>query len=506
MGLPGCALSWICLFCLAAGAGRGAQSVADKGPIRAGNDALARARELDRDGAQDILAKQFERAKASFRKAIQIDPAFPDAYENLALLSLLEGDDVSAEATAHRLLLLDPKNYNGRLVAGVAAVNQRQFVRGRDILAALLWQQDVLVAAAYSVALEESGRAAQAARLRPVLDRAAVDDRDAVLAGQIFRETQLRSEAEGWLQACIRRHGTSMNPDILYMLAGMYAEQGRGQEAALLYARVLQSNPGNVDALVELSELELAQGDRQDSLTHLYMAKTLSSKNTQSLLHLSQICVRRHMFVDARDALAQVVSAEPENREAWYQLGLVQFRIGEASIAEKDFRAALQLDPKDEWSRVGLGSVLIATGREAKAEAEFRLVLAADPLCGAAHYYLGEIERSRGEVALALAQLKRAVVDAKQDARPLTALGELQVQQHDLTEASKSFAAAIALDPTSATAHYQLALLLRSQGELQAANKHMDLFRKYHDQEKNRGIVGLVRQGQWDYAGFLPAS
>jgi Tfp pilus assembly protein PilF len=107
---------------------------------------------------------------------------------------------------------------------------------------------------------------------------------------------------------------------------------------------------------------------------------------------------------------------------------------------------------------------------------------------------------------VALAQIEQAVLDAQQDARPLIALGELQVQQHDLTQARKSYAAAIALEPTSATAHYHLALVLRSQGEIQAAKKQMDLFRQYHDQESNRGIVGLVRQGQWDYAGFLPAS
>lgn len=494
-------LSFICLGSFGAEAGFALQSV----PARSDE---SKAIALDKDGVASILAKRFQQAKASFQQAIQNDPSLVDARENLALLLLLEGNDAAAENEARRLLVLDPKNYNGRLVAGVAAVNQGQFSRGVEILAPMRAQakDDPLVAEAYSVALEKTGNAAAAFRLNAELFHTSVEDQDAMLAGQIFRQAQLRNEARGWLEAYVRRSDTSANPDILYMLAGMYAEQGRNEEASALYERVLKSNPDNVDALVELSELELQLGNKRDSLSHLYAAKTLSSRDVSSLLHFSQICMRRHMYVDARDALQQVVAASPENREAWYQLGLAQYRIGEADAAEKDFRTALHLDPNDEWSRVALGAVLMGTSRQDSAEPEFHRVLTADPQCGAAHYYLAEIERRRGELTTAQQQLEKAVLDARQDARPLTALGEVQSEQHNYAAARKSFERAIALDPTSTVAHYHLASLLRSQGEKEEANKEMALFRKYHDQEKSEGIVGIVRQGEWDYAGFLPAN
>ncbi len=494
-------LSFICLGSFGTEAGFAAQGI----PARSDE---SKAIALDKDGVASILAKRFQQAKASFQQAIQIDPSLVDAHENLALLLLLEGNDAAAENESRRLLVLDPKNYNGRLVAGVAAVNQGQFSTGVEILAPMRAQakDDPLVTEAYRVALQKTGNTSAASRLDAELSHTSVEDQDAMLAGQIFRQAQLRNEAQGWLEAYVRRSDTSANPDILYMLAGMYAEQGRNEEASALYKRVLKSNPDNVDALVELSELDLQLGNKQDSLSHLYAAKALSSRDVSSLLHFSQICMRRHMYVDARDALQQVVAASPENREAWYQLGLAQYRIGEADAAEKDFRTALHLDPNDEWSRVALGAVLMSTSRQDSAEPEFHRVLAADPQCGAAHYYLAEIERRRGELTTAQQQLEKAVLDAQQDARPLTALGEVQSEQHDYAAARKSFERAIALDPTSAVAHYHLASLLRSQGEKEEANKEMALFRKYHDQEKSEGIVGVVRQGEWDYAGFLPAN
>jgi tetratricopeptide (TPR) repeat protein len=493
-------MAWLC-FAGATGNGCTAQSKAmppDK----------TKATDLVRAGSEEIMARHFERAKASFREAIEVDRSNPDAYENLSLLSLLEADDAGAEREARQLLSLDPRNYNGRLVAGVAALNQGQFFQAREVLAPLRAHaaEDALVTAAYSVALRRTGNTAQAAQLHAQLGRVSVDDRDAVLAGQIFRETQLRNEAAGWLQACVRRNGTSSSPDILYLLAGMYADQGRKQEAAKLYARILESNPENLDAQVELAEMEADLGDHQGSLQHLYEAKALSSTNPVSLLHFSQICVRRRMFVDARDALKQVVSQERENREAWYQLGLVQFRIGETDAAEKSFRAALHLDPQDKWSTIGLASILIATSRPNEADTLLQRVLADDPQCGAARYYLGEIDRGRGDFTAAYQQFQAAASDARQDARPLTALGQLQEQRHELAAAKKSFLQAIALDPASATAHYHLASLLRSEGDFEEARTQIDLFRKYHDQENKQGIVGIVRQGQWDYAGFLPSN
>lgn len=494
-------LSFICLGSFGAEAGLASQSAQTRSDE-------SKAVALDKEGVASILAKRFQQAKASFQQAIQIDPSLVDAHENLALLLLLEGNDAAAENEARRLLVLDPKNYNGRLVAGVAAVNQGQFSRGAEILAPMRARakDDPLVAEAYGVALQKTGNVAAASRLDAERSHTSVVDQDAMLAGQIFRQAQLRNEAQGWLEASVRRSDTAANPDILYVLAGMYAEQGRNEEASALYQRVLTFNPDNVDALVELSELELQLGNKQDSLSHLYAAKTLSSRDVSSLLHFSQVCMRRRMYVDARDALQQVVAASPENHEAWYQLGLAQYRIGEADAAEKDFRTALHLDPNDEWSRVALGAVLMGTSRQDSAEPEFHRVLAADPQCGAAHYYLAEIERQRGDLTTAEQQLEKAVLGAQQDARPLAALGELQSEQHNHAAARKSFERAIALDPTSAVAHYHLALLLRSQGDKEEANKEMALFRKYHDQEKSEGIVGIVRQGEWDYAGFLPAN
>lgn len=108
-------------------------------------------------------------------------------------------------------------------------------------------------------------------------------------------------------------------------------------------------------------------------------------------------------------------------------------------------------------------------------------------------------------MALAVHELKLASSLAKEDARPLAALGQLQLAQHHFATARVSLNKAIELDPKYAVAHYQMAGLVNATGE-QAAAKELELFQRYHEEEKRRGIIGLVTEGTWDYAGFLPSN
>lgn len=500
---PRCLVVWAALGAAVAQpnpVSHGAQSPANKAGSR------AKAVELNHEGNDSVGAKQYEQAKALFKQAIQLDPKLSDAYENLALISLLDGNDAAAEHTALELLALAPGNYNGRLVAGVAALNRNSFSRGRDYLTPLIRSgaDDPLVTAAYAIALQGSGRTTEAATFSSKVAMLRVEAPDALLAGQIFRQPKLQAIAQNWMEAGVANAGAAINPDLLYMLAGVYTEQGRLADASALYNRMLELSPGNVDALVELSELERRLGQQEKSVSHLYAAKTLAATDAATLLHFSQVCLRRRMYVDARDALNKVVADDRFNRHAWYQLGLAQFRLGETAAAETAFRAALDLYGVDEWSRVGLGAVLMSTGRQREAATELQRVLQRNPRSAAAHYYLAQIHRADGNIPLALRDLKQAVNNGRDDARPLAALGQLQLAQHDLLSAHASLRKAIELDPRYAPAHYQMARLLKATGEQAEAAKELELFNKYHDEENKKGIVGMVSAGKWDYAGYLP--
>ena len=301
----------------------------------------SRAVELNREGNASVGSKQYEQAKALFKQAIQLDPKLSDAYENLALILLLDGNDAAAEHTALELLALAPGNYNGRLVAGVAALNRNNFSRGWEYLTPLIRSgaDDPLVTAAYATALAGSGRKTEAERFSSRVAKLQVEPPDALLAGQIFRQPKLKAIAQTWMEACVTNRALRSTPISSICLPGCTPRGPPGRCLRTIRPDA-EVSPGNVDALVELSELERRLGQRDKAVSHLYAAKTLAANDPATLLHFSQACLHRRMDVDASDALKKVVSQDPRNRHAWYQLGLSQFRLGETEAAEKDFRAA----------------------------------------------------------------------------------------------------------------------------------------------------------------------
>lgn len=468
----------------------------------------ARALELDRQGQKSIAAKQFEQAKVLFKNAIQCDPRLTDPRENLALVLLLQGEDAASERVATELLALSPSNYNARLVAGVAAINLNHFRQGRDYLAPVIKSgaSDPLVSAANAIAVEQTENDVRGAHLRDGATPARVDAADALLAGQIFRQADLRTIARKWLEASVADQETGPNPQLLYMLAGLYVDDGKSAEACTLYEKILETDPQNLDALLGLSEAERMLGQKEKSDSHLYAAKTLSITDTLSLAHLADVLMRLRMYVDAKGALEKVIAGDSSNEHAWYQLGLAQFRIGEGVAAEKDFKSSLDLDKDDSWSRVGLGAVLMSEGRQGEAAVEFQRVLKQNPRNPAAHYYLARIDRIEGKTPLALRELQQAINVAGKDARPWAELGQLQMEQKQYALARKSLSKAIQIDPGYALAHYYLAMVLKRSGDQAEAEKEANLFKERHDEETKNGIVGLVAEGKWDYAGFLPAN
>jgi tetratricopeptide (TPR) repeat protein len=213
--LPHCFVLWIAL-----GVG-----VAQRNPVirstqfqNVSEASRAKAVELNRQGSESVAAKQLEQAKALFKQAIQLDPKLSDAYENLALILLLDGNDVAAEHTAIELLALAPENYNARLVAGVAALNRNNFSRGGDYLFPLIRNDadDPLLITAYEIALEGRGQNAEAARFSAKSARLPVKASDALLAGQIFRQPKLKAIAQKWMENSVADAGASVNPELLY--------------------------------------------------------------------------------------------------------------------------------------------------------------------------------------------------------------------------------------------------------------------------------------------------
>jgi tetratricopeptide (TPR) repeat protein len=458
-------------------------------------------------GQIKIAQRLLTQAEECFRKAIQVSPRRAEAYEDLAFLQLLRRRNGAAGAVAQKLLQLDPGSYNARLIAGLTSYNQGLF---RDSLRYLLplvegnGGRDPLALAVAAEACKRVGRDQQAGRLTAESKQLKVLPKDAILGARLLNAAEFRPLVTQWLVNAEEQGVDSF--ELYYQLGSIYFQDSQPAPARqyLLYA--LARKPSDVATLVRLASVEEQLGDQQASLEHFLQAKRAPKTDYSTLIFYAQACIRRRMFIDARQTLEEAVSKQPEDEAGHYLLGVSAYGLQNYALAETELRTALARQPVYSAARLALGVVLLARGRIDEADDEFRAVISADLSSGAAHYYLAQVYRRRGKAVEARAELEAAIHLGPDDARPYADLAGLEISEDRLAQANDLLKRALTLDPQSSKAHYERGVLFQKQGKLAQAKEEFDLSRKLNEEEAKNAVVLLVTKGSTDYELTLPPS
>lgn len=112
---------------------------------------------------------------------------------------------------------------------------------------------------------------------------------------------------------------------------------------------------------------------------------------------------------EAIAAYFQVLSLEPKNVFAFYNLGQLYRRSNEIVIAEGYYRQALKVDPAFAPALFGYGFTRLAFADWSAAEDANRKVIAAEPNNAPAHFNLGLALRGQGKEGEAQQAFQRAI-------------------------------------------------------------------------------------------------
>jgi tetratricopeptide (TPR) repeat protein len=168
----------------------------------------------------------------------------------------------------------------------------------------------------------------------------------------------------------------------------------------------------------------------------------------------------------------------------------VHLAAGEANESQglydpalKEYRDALAIDPQRPGIHFRLGRVLLArakqvneTDKEADALMEFALELQADPTNANAAYEIAEIHRKAGDLAGARTFFETALKHYPDFEEALVGLGRSLVALQEPRLAMPFLNKAVALNPKSEVAYYQLAQAHRALGEAAAQQQALARF------------------------------
>jgi tetratricopeptide (TPR) repeat protein len=379
-----------------------------------------------------------------------------------------------------------------------------------------------------------------------------LDEAEALLRGVLERQSQQVDALVGLAQIARRRGdrvaslamfeaAAAASPDhagVKAELASDLRELGRFDEAEALLRGVLERQPQQVDALVELAQIARRRGDRVASLALFEAAAAASPDHAGVKAELASELRELGRLDEAEALLRGVLDCQPQQVDALVGFAQIARRRGDRAASLAKFEAAAAANPNHLGVKLEAAADLRELGRLDDAEALLRGVLELQPQQVDALVGLAQIARRRGDRVVSLAMFEAAAaanpnhlgvrLEAAADLRELARFDEAEVllrsvldrqprqvdvlvglaqiarRRGDRAASLAMFEAAAAANPNHLGVKLEAAADLRELGRLDNAEV---LLRQVLDREGTNfgALVGLghVLRQRGDRAGSL---
>jgi tetratricopeptide (TPR) repeat protein len=246
---------------------------------------------------------------------------------------------------------------------------------------------------------------------------------------------------------------------------------------------------GSVRALLELARIRTNLRDGAGAVEALRRALELAPNSEEVLSAYSRLSLTLRTPVPAILSLEPLVRMHPTVPEYPYLLGVAWLQAGDMAAAgemlgrAERLRAAVATapgggSPSRATILVALGIALNKQKRfaEARQALEKSLRLEPDNVEGLAA--VAEAQEGLGELAAAERHARRALARADAHATANLVVGMILMKQERYAEARAALEKAIAAEPESPKAHYQLSLACARLGDREASTRHVELYRQ----------------------------
>jgi tetratricopeptide (TPR) repeat protein len=409
--------------------------------------------------------KQFERAEAHFRMAIQLAPKNPAAYENLGRLYQEHADTeptVRAKAldVYRRLLDVEPANVEALFQSGVLLALDLQFAASRAALDRLpeamrRSPQTLAFLAADFAALGDGAAARQTVDALALHQELTEAD---VLAALPALPGTAGDEIAASMLAALHRRGLA-SARSLRALAAIQVKAGRFGEARQVLERIAAADGPSAPLLIELARTAIRLKDYEGALGYLAHARSLNPERADVHFLFGMVCVEQNLGREAYESMKKAVELDPDNPLVNYAMGAIATNRHEPSESLPYFEKYVRLRPEDPRGHFALGAALFYSNLFDKARTELERATRSPETATGGHYFLARIARQMNDLATARREIDRALQLDASLADAWAELGLIQTRLEEYGAAEQSLARALAIDPDHYTASVNLATL-----------------------------------------------
>jgi tetratricopeptide (TPR) repeat protein len=271
------------------------------------------------------------------------------------------------------------------------------------------------------------------------------------------------------------------------MMGQIYQAYALNEQARQCYLNASLLAPKDFRWAYLLGKLHEREGDAQRAVGYYNAARSLRPDYLPVFVSLGNIYLQLNRLEEAGDFFRRALALDEASAAAQYGLGQVALSKRSYAEAVKYLEQALRLAPEANRLHYALAMAYRGLGEVTKAQAHLSLsgsvgVRASDPLLDGLQDLVrgARLHLIRGRAALearrfaeAVGEFRKAVAEQPQSIPAHFNLGAALTQTGDLTGAVEQFEETLRLDPEHANAHYNLGLLLAQADRHEEAIKHL---------------------------------
>lgn len=417
---------------------------------------------MNLEGGLWMARKDYVQARQSFENALEQDPAFISAIDNLDRIDYIEGTPENVELRLRDLLQRAPSSEpliirqvqylsnNNRLPAAIELLN-----RSKDTVERSEVILQALVRANFGLSnLEAAGQAAK--ELAMVADT----ENELAFATQALIDTGLRQDAVAAAQKLVALD--NMRSQSYLMLARAHVANQDLEQAQATLVDAFAKNPG--DAVIARGLVDIALG-LEDQKRALSVIDQLAQVDPYSALRLKANTLLK--IGDSGEAIRLLAHRMRDNpsEEIAIDLFLAHRSIGDISAALKVLETWLASNPQSRRALTAYAGILLDMDRLEEASDAYAHLIELDPNNIIALNNYAWIRNDLGGKADALDYAERAYALAPSSAEIADTYGWLLVQNGKLKEGLEILRAAAGIGGNNPQILYHLAYTLAKTGQ-----------------------------------------
>ncbi|HET7213513.1 MAG TPA: tetratricopeptide repeat protein [Terriglobia bacterium] len=474
-------------------------------------------------------------AEAEFRHALRLDPRDPQVLGNLGTVLAMEGKLEESNPVLEKAIRLDPQalvlrqylaanlwqlhkpaeakpqleiilkaqpqNKQAIFLLGMVSENLKDYASAARLLATVpeLVRQHPQSVAALAVSQYHTNNRDEARKTLGILLEHPQDARAALLGAGTASAARDYEEALKLLEPAEASNpgfpGLAFNIALAEYNSGRYADC----ETKLLALAGTSQDSSEVENL--LGWCYEKQGKHAPAISALRQAITLGPNQESNYLDLGSMLREGRSLPAALSVAAQGVKSFPKSARLWSLKGSAELDMNLYPDAINSYSRAYQLDPGDAAALLGLGKAREGQGSSAEAAkifAEGERKFPRDANFDLEHALLLLRSVDAGDQAAkprAVELLRKAVAIDPRSGEAHYQLGSLALGGGRAKEALDELQQAAHLEPGASKVHFALARACRRLGRKKDAAREMAAFQKLKDQEQSVAYAAPAGMG-----------